>query len=204
VVGSDGSSFESKTDANGAFVFGANGEERFVKPDVNYSIQVGATDYLVAKDNISTVGLDESTNFVKEFFIQTTKPPGGVISLPEVQYKLGSHELIPAAKDSLNYLFNILVDNPTIVIELQAHTDSRGPDGANQSLSQRRAQSCVDYLSSRGIARDRMTARGYGETRLRHSDATIAAQPTKEDKERLHQQNRRTEFSVKSWDYVPK
>jgi peptidoglycan-associated lipoprotein len=97
-----------------------------------------------------------------------------------------------------------LVDNPTIIIELQAHTDSRGGAGYNKDLSQRRAQSCVDYLESKGIPSERMVPKGYGESKLRISDAQIAKMSTQEEKEAAHQKNRRTEFTVLSFDYIPK
>jgi peptidoglycan-associated lipoprotein len=204
VVGSDGSSFEANTDGNGSFIFGANGDERYINPDVNYSIEVGKEKYLVAKDNISTVNLSgESTNFVKEFFLQPVIEGKG-ISMPEVQYELAKWQLLPQSRDSLDYLYNIMSDNPTIVVQLEAHTDSRGSDANNQNLSQKRAQSCVDYLISKGIPGARMKARGFGESRLKISDAQIAAAGSKEEKERLHQLNRRTEFSILSWDYSPK
>jgi peptidoglycan-associated lipoprotein len=73
----------------------------------------------------------------------------------------------------------------------------------NMELSQNRAQSCVNYLVTKGIDPARMVAKGYGETQPRISDAQIKAM--KEEKEReAHQKNRRTEFRVLSYDYVPK
>jgi peptidoglycan-associated lipoprotein len=200
VFGSDGTSFESASDENGAFSFAENGEERYINPEVNYSIEIGKTDYLVAKDNISTVGLDESTTFVKEFLLQSTKVEE--IEFPEVQYDLGKFTLRPESKDSLNYLYQVLVDNPTIIIELAAHTDSRGSRSANQTLSENRAKSCVEYLASKGIPSERMQAKGYGENKLRISDAEINALPS-DEREAAHQKNRRTVFRVLSWDYVP-
>jgi peptidoglycan-associated lipoprotein len=201
VAGSDGTSFEALTDENGSFLFDQNGEERYVNPDVNYSIEVGKTEYLVAKDNISTVGLnDESTTFVKEFFIQSTAVDE--IEFPEVQYDLGKYTLRPESKDSLDYLYRTLLDNPTIIIELAAHTDSRGSNSDNQKLSENRAKSCVDFLVSKGIDAGRMKAKGYGESRLRISDAEINALPSAQ-REAAHQKNRRTVFRVLSWDYVP-
>ncbi|MFT4661302.1 MAG: peptidoglycan-associated lipoprotein [Patiriisocius sp.] len=201
VVGSDGSSFQANADGNGAFNFADNGDERYINPDVNYTIEVGLVDYLVAKDNISTVGMEESTTFVKEYFLQSTKVDE--INFPEVQYDLGSAALKPASKDSLNFLLTTLVDNPTIIIELAAHTDSRGQNNTNQKLSDNRAQSCVDYLISKGIPSARMKSRGYGETKLKVSDAAIRKMSTTEEKEAGHQKNRRTVFRVLSWDYVP-
>lgn len=201
VAGSDGSSFESLTDENGSFVFDMNGEDRYINPNVNYTIEVGKTEYLVAKDNISTVGLDdESTTFVKEFFIQSTAVDE--IEFPEVQYDLGKYTLREESKDSLNYLFQTLTDNPTIIIELAAHTDSRGGNGANQRLSENRAKSCVDYLISKGIDAARMKAKGYGENRLSITDAEINALPA-DQREAAHQKNRRTVFKVLGWDYMP-
>jgi len=201
VFGSDGSSFETLTDGSGGFSFAENGEDRFVNPEVNYSIEVGKAEYLVAKDNVSTVGLGESTTFVKEFLIQSTKVEE--ISFPEVQYDLGKFTLRPSSKDSLDYLYQTLKDNPIIVIELAAHTDSRGGNSDNQKLSEDRAKSCVDYLISKGIAAERMKAKGYGEAKLRVSDSQINALPATE-RESAHQKNRRTVFRVLSWDYVPK
>jgi outer membrane protein OmpA-like peptidoglycan-associated protein len=82
-------------------------------------------------------------------------------------------------------------ENPTLKIELGSHTDSRGTVEYNRDLSQRRAQSVVDYLVTRGIARSRMVAKGYGESKLinRCSDGVECS-----DEE--HQANRRTEFMV--------
>lgn len=207
VIGSDGASFEASTDDNGGFNFEENGNERYIKPEVNYSMEVSKQDYLVAKDQISTVGVNESTTFVKEFFITYVAKPDE-IAFPEVRYAYDRAELQITeevnSEDSLDFLYQTLVDNPTIIIELQAHTDSRGRDAYNLDLSQRRAQSCVDYLISKGIPAERMVARGYGESKLRISDKQINAMKTNEEKEAAHQKNRRTTFAVLSFDYIPK
>jgi peptidoglycan-associated lipoprotein len=206
VVGSDGSSFEASTDANGGFNFEKNGNLRYINPEVNYAMQVGKKDYLVAKDQISTLGLKESTTFVKEFFITYVAKPVE-IEFPEVRYAYDKWDLLVNpevnSKDSLDFLFKTLTDNPTIIIELQAHTDSRGSDKYNQDLSQKRAQSCVDYLISKGIPAERMVARGYGEGKLRILDDQINKLKTNEEKEAAHQKNRRTTFAVLSFDYIP-
>ncbi len=203
VAGTDGSSFQTMSDENGGFRFAENGAERYINSDVTYSIVVSkGEDYLVAKDQITTVGLGESTTFIKEFFIQPISDEP--IEFPEVQYEFAKWGLLENSKDSLDYLYNILVDNPTIIIELQAHTDSRGSDDANMVLSQKRAQSCVDYLITKGIVSQRMVAHGYGETRLKITDDQINNMPTQAEKEAAHQKNRRTEFTVLSFDYVPK
>ena len=76
-------------------------------------------------------------------------------------------------------------------VEIMSHTDSRGNDSFNQSLSQQRAQSVVNYLVANGISRSRLSARGYGETRLKNRCANGV-----DCSEAQHQQNRRTEFRV--------
>jgi peptidoglycan-associated lipoprotein len=201
VVGSDGTSFETLTTETGEFKFAENGTKRFINENTTYSIVVSKKDYLIGKDRISTTGLDESTIFFQEFIIQYS-PPFKAVSFPEVQYELGSWELLPNSKDSLEFLYELLVDNHQLTIELQAHTDSRGSEEANLELSQKRAQACVDYLIERGIRKDRMTAKGYGETKLRISDEEIAKLPAAQQ-EKAHQKNRRTEFAVLRNDYVP-
>lgn len=203
VVGTNGSNFSAITDDNGGFSFVENGKDRYIKENTTYSILAEKEGYLVVKDQVTTVGLTESTTFVKEYFLQPANLDI-VIKLPEVQYDLGKFELRPEGKDSLETLYQTLIDNPTIIIELAAHTDTRDTEARNQILSQNRAQSCVNYLVTKGIDPIRMVAKGYGETRPRISDAEIKAMKTEEEREAAHQSNRRTEFRVLSYDYVPK
>lgn len=202
VVGTDGSNFSTLADANGGFSFEESGKDRYIKENTSYTVRASKDQYLVVNDQITTVGLTESTTFVKEYLLQPVAPDRA-IALPEVLFDLASAALRPEGKDSLQTLYQTLVDNPTIVIELAAHTDSRGSDKSNMTLSQNRAQSCVNYLISQGIDPARMVARGYGESRLRLTDAEIAKMATNEEKEAAHQKNRRVEFTVKSFDYVP-
>ncbi|RME18522.1 MAG: OmpA family protein, partial [Bacteroidetes bacterium] len=111
--------------------------------------------------------------------------------------------LRPESKDSLEYLYKLLVDNPTIVIEIQAHTDSRGSDKKNDKLSQDRAQSVVDYLiNEKKINPARLQAKGYGKRKLLIKDDVIKAAKTKEEQEALHEKNRRVVFRIISWDFV--
>jgi len=206
LVGTDGSNFSAITDDNGGFAFQEKSRtERYINENTSYSILVDPTalGYLVVKDQITTVGLTESTTFVKEYFVQPATRDV-VIKLPEVQYVFDKFDLTDAGKDSLETLYQTLIDNPTIIIELRAHTDSRGSDAYNLTLSQRRAQSCVNYLVTKGIEAGRMVPKGLGETELRITDAQIKAMATEEEREAAHQQNRRTEFRVLSFDWQPK
>ncbi|WP_425636313.1 OmpA family protein [Algoriphagus yeomjeoni] len=109
------------------------------------------------------------------------------IVLENIYYDLDKAEIRPDAAAELDKLVQILKDNPSITIELSSHTDDRSSDAYNQDLSQRRAQSAVDYIVSQGISADRLVARGYGESQLIIENAST---------EEEHQTNRRTEFKV--------
>jgi outer membrane protein OmpA-like peptidoglycan-associated protein/tetratricopeptide (TPR) repeat protein len=110
--------------------------------------------------------------------------------LENIYYDLNKWNIREDAKPSLNRLVTILKENP-LNIELGSHTDCRASDQYNLQLSQRRAESAVDYIISQGINRDRITAKGYGETQLINKCKDRV--PCTEDE---HQQNRRTEFKV--------
>ena len=112
------------------------------------------------------------------------------IVLENIYYDYDRAEIRPDAEPTLNRLAEMLRQNPSIKIELGSHTDCRGNDGYNAELSQRRAQSAVDYLVSRGISVERLSAKGYGETLPKA--ACACARCTEEE----HQLNRRTAFTV--------
>jgi hypothetical protein len=97
-----------------------------------------------------------------------------------------------------------LNDNPKLVVRITAHTDSRGSDMHNNDLSQRRAQSVVDYLISKGIDPERLMAQGYGRSQPKITDAEISKMRTEAEREAAHQVNRRTEFEKVRDDYVPR
>ena len=107
-------------------------------------------------------------------------------------YELNSAKLTPESEKIIDdYLLKLMKDKPGLRIEIMSHTDSRGSDDYNMSLSQQRAQSVVNYLVSKGISRDRLVAKGYGETRLKNRCANGV-----DCSEQEHQQNRRTEFRI--------
>ena len=97
----------------------------------------------------------------------------------------------PDAALELDKLVTTLNENPTIWIELGSHTDSRGNDAYNQKLSQNRANAAVAYIVSKGIAKERIKAKGYGETVL-VNQCKNGIKCTDEE----HQLNRRTEFKI--------
>jgi peptidoglycan-associated lipoprotein len=202
LVGSDGSSVETKSDANGYYKFDVTPEgKRFVNEKTSYTISASMEKYFGNKASFTTVGVEVATDFTKDIALKTTKV---AIRLPEIRYDLAKWDLKPQYQDSLNGLLQTLNDNPNLVVELGSHTDSRGDNKSNAKLAQKRAQSVVDYLIAKGVAADRLVAKGYGEEQLLIKDAEINAQKTKEAKEEMHAKNRRTTFKVLREDYVPK
>ena len=203
--GSNGDMFEEKTSVDGQYKFK-------LKENTSYEVTV-ATDkqtmsktfklgFLANKDlgKLTSVGENESKDFIKDFALTPVKAE---IRFPAVLYELGKADLKPESKDSLNFLYQTLIDNPSIIIELQAHTDSRGNNAKNQILSDARAKSCVDYLNiEKKIPLERLKSKGWGETKLLVKDDVINKAKTKEEKEALHQKNRRTVFRIVSWDYI--
>ncbi|NJN27560.1 MAG: OmpA family protein [Cyclobacteriaceae bacterium] len=113
------------------------------------------------------------------------------IALEDIYYDLGKWDIRPDAARELDKLVKILMENPTIEIELSSHTDSRGGDAFNLELSGKRAQSATIYIISQGIDASRIAAKGYGETVLINKCAN-GVQCSPEE----HQANRRTEFMV--------
>lgn len=100
-----------------------------------------------------------------------------------------------AAKE-LDKIVKIMKENPGIKIELGSHTDSRGTSEYNEKLSSARAKASANYIISKGIDASRISGKGYGENKLKVSDAEINAMGTWEEKEKGHQLNRRTEFLI--------
>jgi outer membrane protein OmpA-like peptidoglycan-associated protein/tetratricopeptide (TPR) repeat protein len=113
-------------------------------------------------------------------------------TLQNVLYEFNKSTLTENSKTVLEALYAIMVENPTFVIELSAHTDAIGSDAANLKLSQARAQSCVDFLVAKGIAKNRMVPVGYGESKPKVPNTT---EDGKDDPEG-RAINRRTEFKI--------
>ena len=215
-VGSDGSVMSTRTNDKGYFNF----SESQVNKNTTYDITIDKDNYFTLSATETTVGLEFSKDFVKEYTLQPI--PEEPIMLPDILYDLGKWDLKPQFEDSLQGLIETLQVNPTITIELASHTDARASEESNDILSQKRAQSVVDYLIIRGIDPQRLTAKGYGERvpRTIQKDITVRGYtfkagtqlteayinklPTNELREAAHQMNRRTEFRILSKDYVPR
>ncbi|MES2779422.1 MAG: OmpA family protein [Bacteroidota bacterium] len=145
---------------------------------------------------ISPVGLQKDSTARVTFILDAIPTEEYEFTLKGIYYDLDKADIRPDAAKVLDSLVIILTKNPGITIELGSHTDSRAPEDYNLKLSQKRAQSCVDYLTKKGTAKNRLTAVGYGETRL-VNDCTDTVDCTEDQ----HQENRRTTFRVLSTDY---
>lgn len=216
LVSSDGTTVSVNSNAVGYYEF-INDQ---VKPNITFEIIVEKPKYFTDKAMETTLGVDASKDFEMNFRLDPI--PAEPILLPEILYDLAKWDLKPQFQDSLQGLIRTLDANETLIIELAAHTDNRGTTESNDILSQRRAESVVNYLIERGIDPDRLIAKGYGERVPRKllnettregvtfkagailSETYIDSLPTVDMREAAHQMNRRTEFSILSNDFVPK
>lgn len=116
---------------------------------------------------------------------------GKAISVNPIYFDLGKWNIRPDAATELDKVVAVMNENPTMEIELGSHTDSRGSDKANLALSDKRAKSSAAYIITKGIARERIKGKGYGESKLLNDCGNNA-----KCKEEEHQLNRRTEFII--------
>ncbi len=167
-----------------------------LKVDGQYVILAEKKEYLSKREEFSMLGREIPQSLLKKAVTDTTFYTnimldqvyiGRTFRIDNIYYDLDKWDIRPDAALELNKLVQILVDNPTIKIELGSHTDSRASDIYNLRLSQKRAESAINYIVSKGISKERLTAKGYGETEL-----IIEKAKTEEE----HQVNRRTEFKV--------
>ncbi|MBK6966998.1 MAG: OmpA family protein [Bacteroidales bacterium] len=216
LVGSDGSSVEAKTDPKGFYSF----SKSQIRPNTTYDLTVVKDGYFNKKARETTVGVEKNKDFVIDFILEPI--PEKPVVLPDILYDLAKWDLKPQYQDSLQGLIKTLLENETIVVELAAHTDARDTEERNDILSQRRAESVVNYLIERGIDPARLVAKGYGErvprtlfkdvrkdgflfkTGTTLTETFIDSLKTVPEKEAAHALNRRTEFKVLSKDFVPK
>ncbi len=211
LVGSDGMTLSSKTGNDGGYKF-------MLRPNTDYVFVASKKGFLTGKDKETTRNLIESKVFFSEISLASIKEP---IELPNIFYDFAKWNLRPESMVALNKLVETLNDNPRAVIELRSHTDSRGSVVTNIELSQKRAQSVVNYLIEKGIEPARLRAKGYAATKPKIVDAKVAAKysflavgreltpefidelETEEQQEAAYQVNRRTEFKVISMEYKP-
>lgn len=162
--------------------------------NTDYTFNATLDGYLANSGKFSTKGIaKDPNNPVQTFEIEIVLDQifrNREIVLENIYYDYDKWDIRPDAEPTLNQLAEVLRQNADIRIQLGSHTDCRGNDAYNQNLSQRRAQSAVNYLISKGIDPSRLSAKGYGESQ---PAATCACSSCTEAE---HQTNRRTTFKV--------
>ncbi len=144
----------------------------------------------------STVDLrDPSLGYTGTGSNQILLKEGTIIDLYNIYFDFDKYNIRNDAKEELEWVRKILADYPNMKVEISAHTDSRATNQYNNVLSQSRAQSVTNYLIKEGINKDRIIAKGYGETKLKNNCAD-GVSCTKIQ----HQRNRRVEFKVISFE----
>ncbi|MBA4242044.1 MAG: hypothetical protein C0448_15075 [Sphingobacteriaceae bacterium] len=166
-----------------------------LKENKQFFLKAQKKSYQASAASVTTKGLTETTHLLQDFVLDVI--PGEDVVIEGIEYDLNKATLRPKSMEILDKIYDYLILNDNFSIEINAHTDTRGSDKANQILSQARAQSCVDYLISKGITKDRLLPTGYGEKKPLISDAEIAKLvPKSPEFEAAHQKNRRTAFRV--------
>ncbi len=180
---------------------GAGNTTRFLLDfDRTYKVTVERDGYFPANFDFNTVGLVGDNTIEREVFLErdpsqdkemetiSTNEP---IRLNNIYYDLDDDKILPDAEKDLQWLLDLMDQYSDMVIELSSHTDAQGSDKYNERLSQRRAQSAIDWLISRGVDPDRLVAVGYGESQiLNHCVNGVSCTDTE------HRLNRRTEFKI--------
>ena len=203
IVGDDGSNQKAIGKTDGTFQFN-------LQRGVKYVMMAGAKGYMNGKQEFVSDMAEEDAEYAVDFILAAmTKPQ----VIENIFYDFDKATLRPESKTALDSMVMILKDNPQIVIEMASHTDRWGNDNYNLKLSDRRAQSVVDYLIAAGIDPSRLRPKGYGETRPKTVTKRIARlypqfkegdvlneeyieKLEKPDQDAADQINRRTEFQV--------
>ena len=203
VVGNDGTYKKLSVRGDGSFTM-------TIQPHVDYLLMASCKGFLNHKEELRVDSAQESKEYVLQFPLASITAP---VLIDNIFYDFDKASLTPASTKALDELVALLKENPNVTIELSAHCDYKGSAEYNKHLSQRRAQTVVDYLIAHGIAKDRLTPRGYGWESpktvrkkmtekypwLKEGDVLTTEfikKQTKEHQEICNQLNRRTEFIV--------
>jgi peptidoglycan-associated lipoprotein len=150
--------------------------------------------YLNNSTNFSSRDIKEdSTKRTRRFKVElelNKEIKGKEFTLDNIYYDFNKYEIRADAQPTLDALARMLRENPDTKIQLSSHTDCVGNDTYNEWLSQKRAESAVNYLIEKGIDVDKLVAKGYGETRP--TNTCSCSNCSKEE----HQANRRTTFTI--------
>ncbi len=187
--------------------------ETELSQDIETFIKATKPSYFADAASANTRGITETTFITQDFFLRNI--PKEEIEIPGIEYDFDSHKLRKKSEEILDELVEFLNLNDNLVVQINSHTDARGDDLYNLGLSERRAQSCVDYLIGKGIAKERLMSKGFGESspaflvdenkdpvigtdgkKIQLTPEYIKSMPNNTKKEELHQKNRRTAFKV--------
>ncbi len=170
------------TDANGIV-------KRDLDYETDYTAYSGIKGYMDGSISFSTSGANYG--ILKQVIDLEKLEVGKIFTIENIYYDFDKWNLLPESKIILDKLVQIMKENPGLKAELGSHTDSRGSDAYNMKLSQKRSESAVNYIISNGISKERIIARGYGETQL-INQCSNGVSCTEEQ----HRMNRRTEFKI--------
>lgn len=162
-----------------------------LEADKDYLIVVKKDNFLGTSGDVSTIGTTQSKEIQKDLFV--TKKPKDPIRIPNIQYEFDKSNILESSKIAIDTSIYVLLEaNPEIIVEIQSHTDSKGSDSYNEKLSQKRAESVVNYLISKGIKPEQLKAKGYGES------VPVAPNENADgsDNPEGRSQNRRTDFKI--------
>ncbi len=162
-----------------------------------YKISGQKDGYLTNSVEITTLGITESDTLRADLYLQKLVKDKAY-RLKNIYYDYDKWFLRDASKATLDTLYDILTQNPTIIVEIGSHTDIRGSDTYNRNLSQKRAESCVNYLiEEKKIPKERLEAKGYGESKTLEDCTKVTDCPDDGKTDcPCHQDNRRTEFKI--------
>jgi outer membrane protein OmpA-like peptidoglycan-associated protein len=186
----DGNVIQMKISSGASYIWnsqGANAVDSILMTSVNCEKETFVVPKVETGNCVDTIPYNVALKSVSE---------ENFLRLEYVLYNFDKSFLRPEGKAELDKLVNFLNSNPNVMrVELESHTDSRGSDKYNLKLSQRRAKSCYDYLISKGISKNRIKTKGFGETKLKN-ECSNGVYCTKEK----HQANRRTELILVTKD----
>lgn len=170
-----------------------------LQPERSYMVIANAEGFKPDTVTFNTLGVKKSTSIEKKLTLRLLKREpeydtlriNEPIRLDNILYDYDKDNIRPDAEPDLQSVVDLMKKYPDMKIELSSHTDARGNDAYNEDLSQRRANSAVAWIVAKGIAADRIVAKGYGEKQLQNK-CTNGVECTEEE----HQLNRRTEFKI--------
>jgi OmpA-OmpF porin, OOP family len=162
-----------------------------VETGQEYYLVVKKDDFLGSSTEISTIGMTESKVIATD--LKLLKKPKEPIHIPNILYEFDKSNMVESSKLSLDTtVLKLMEINPELIIEIQAHTDSKGNDQYNLKLSQKRAESVVTYLKSKGIDQSHLKAQGYGESKPIAPNENADGSDNPEGRAK----NRRTDFKI--------